>query len=137
MARRKPLRPILKSSRPIWAPAMPLLEIKELTAGYGDVDVLHGVSLTVEEGEIVSLVGANGAGKTTLLRAISRRCSLAWVHWLCRFNDISGLPSHDIVSRGIAHVPEGRQLFSDMTVLENLSIGAPRRLPRQESGAAA
>ena len=110
---------------------MPLLEIKELTAGYGDVDVLHDVSLMVEEGEIVSLVGANGAGKTTLLRAIS---GVVRSHGYIGFrgSTISGLPSHDIVSRGIAHVPEGRQLFSDMTVLENLSIGAPRRLPRQE-----
>jgi branched-chain amino acid transport system ATP-binding protein len=110
---------------------MPLLEIKDLTAGYGDVDVLHGVSLTVEEGEIVSLVGANGAGKTTLLRAIS---GVVRSHGYVSFlgSTISGLPSHDIVSRGIAHVPEGRQLFSDMTVLENLSIGAPRGLPRHE-----
>ncbi|MDR3421743.1 MAG: ABC transporter ATP-binding protein [Xanthobacteraceae bacterium] len=110
---------------------MPLLEIKDLTAGYGDVDVLHGVSLTVEEGEIVSLVGANGAGKTTLLRAIS---GVVRSHGYVGFlgSTISGLPSHDIVSRGIAHVPEGRELFSDMTVLENLLIGAPRGLPRHE-----
>jgi branched-chain amino acid transport system ATP-binding protein len=110
---------------------MTLLEIKDLTAGYGDVDVLHGVSLTVEEGEIVSLVGANGAGKTTLLRAIS---GVVRSHGYVGFlgSTISGLPSHDIVSRGIAHVPEGRQLFSDMTVLENLSLGAPRGLPRHE-----
>ena len=110
---------------------MPLLEIKDLTAGYGDVDVLRGVSLTVEEGEIVSLVGANGAGKTTLLRAIS---GVVRSHGYVGFlgSTISELPSHDIVSRGIAHVPEGRQLFSDMTVLENLSIGAPRGLPRYE-----
>ncbi len=110
---------------------MPLLEIKDLTAGYGDVDVLHGVSLSVQEGEIVSLVGANGAGKTTLLRAIS---GVVRSHGYVGFlgSTISGLPSHDIVSRGIAHVPEGRQLFSDMTVLENLSVGAPRGLPRDE-----
>jgi branched-chain amino acid transport system ATP-binding protein len=110
---------------------MPILEIKDLTAGYGDVNVLHGVSLTVEDGEIVSLVGANGAGKTTLLRAISgvvrSQGSVSF-----QGESISGLQSHDIVSRGIAHVPEGRQLFSDMTVFENLSIGAPRRLPRRK-----
>lgn len=110
---------------------MPLLEIRELTAGYGDVDVLHGVSLSVGEGEIVSLVGANGAGKTTLLRAIS---GVVRSHGYVGFlgSTISGLSSHEIVSRGIAHVPEGRQLFADMTVLENLSVGAPRGLPRQE-----
>jgi len=111
---------------------MPLLEIKDLTAGYGDVDVLHGVSLTVGDGEIVALVGANGAGKTTLLRAISGVVrSQGFVSFLG--SSISGLPSHDIVWRGIAHVPEGRQLFSDMTVLENLSLGAPRGLPRREA----
>jgi branched-chain amino acid transport system ATP-binding protein len=110
---------------------MPLLEIRDLTAGYGDVDVLHDVSLTVEEGEIVSLVGANGAGKTTLLRAVSGVVrSQGFVSF--RGTTISGFPSHEIVRLGVAHVPEGRQLFSDMTVYENLSIGAPRGLPRQE-----
>jgi branched-chain amino acid transport system ATP-binding protein len=110
---------------------MPLLEIRDMTAGYGDVDVLHGVSLTVDNGEIVSLVGANGAGKTTLLRAISGVVrSQGFVGFLG--STISGLPSHDIVRQGIAHVPEGRQLFNDMTVLENLSVGAPRGLSRRE-----
>ena len=110
---------------------MSLLEIKDLTAGYGDVDVLHAVSLTVEDGEIVSLVGANGAGKTTLLRAVSGVVrSQGFVGFLGA--TVSGLPSHEIVWRGIAHVPEGRQLFADMTVRENLSIGAPRGLPRHE-----
>lgn len=110
---------------------MPLLEIKHLTAGYGDVDVLHDVSLTVDDGEIVSLVGANGAGKTTLLRAISGVVrSQGAISFLG--SAISGVPSHAIVARGIAHVAEGRQLFSDMTVVENLAIGAPRGLPRRE-----
>jgi branched-chain amino acid transport system ATP-binding protein len=110
---------------------MPLLEVKHLTAGYGDVDVLHDVSLAIGENEIVSLVGANGAGKTTLLRAISgvvrARGSVTFAG-----KPIIGLPSHEIVAQGIAHVPEGRQLFSDLTVLENLTIGAPRGLPNAE-----
>jgi branched-chain amino acid transport system ATP-binding protein len=112
-------------------PAMPLLDVKGLTAGYGDVDVLHDVSLSVAESEIVSLVGANGAGKTTLLRAIS---GVVRAHGHITFADkpISGLPSHEIVAQGIAHVPEGRQLFSDLTVLENLTLGAPRGLRRDE-----
>jgi branched-chain amino acid transport system ATP-binding protein len=110
---------------------MLLLEVKSLTAGYGDVDVLHGVSLAICENEIVSLVGANGAGKTTLLRAISGVVR-ARGHVTFAGKPIVGLPSHEIVAQGIAHVPEGRQLFSDLTVLENLAIGAPRGLPSAE-----
>jgi branched-chain amino acid transport system ATP-binding protein len=110
---------------------MPLLEVKNLTAGYGDVDVVHDVSLAIAEDEIVSLVGANGAGKTTLLRAISGVVRARGQITLAG-NPIIGLPSHEIVAQGIAHVPEGRQLFSDLTVLENLTIGAPRRLPTAE-----
>ena len=110
---------------------MPLLEVKSLTAGYGDVDVLHDVSLTIADNEIVSLVGANGAGKTTLLRAISGVVR-ARGHISFAGKPIIGLPSHEIVAQGIAHVPEGRQLFSDLTVLENLTLGAPRGLPNEE-----
>jgi len=110
---------------------MPLLEVKNLTGGYGDVDVLHDISLAVAEDEIVSLVGANGAGKTTLLRAISGVVR-ARGHINFAGKPIIGLPSHKVVAEGIAHVPEGRQLFSDLTVLENLTIGAPRGLPRAE-----
>jgi branched-chain amino acid transport system ATP-binding protein len=108
---------------------MPLLEIKNLRSGYGDVPILHGVSLAVEEREIVSLVGANGAGKTTLLRAISRILPLEGkIHFAGE--DIARLTSDQIVERGIAHVPEGRQLFTGMTVLENLELGAPARMAR-------
>jgi len=110
---------------------MPLLEIKNLTGGYGDVDVLRDVSLAIAEDEIVSLVGANGAGKTTLLRAISGVVR-ARGHINFAGKPIINLPSHEIVAQGIAHVPEGRQLFSDLTVLENLTIGAPRGLPSAE-----
>jgi branched-chain amino acid transport system ATP-binding protein len=112
---------------------MPLLDVSQLNAGYGDVQILHDVSLRVEEGEVVSLVGANGAGKTTLLRAISGvlpsrgRISFAG-------KSIGEMPPHDIVAEGIAHVPEGRQLFADLTVLENLKLGAPRRLAAAEVG---
>ena len=110
---------------------MPLLEVADLHAGYGDVPILHGVSLDVEEGEVVSLVGANGAGKTTLLRAISR---LLPAQGTVRFRgeDIGRLPSEEVAARGIAHVPEGRQLFTGMTVLENLRLGAPARCPKAE-----
>jgi branched-chain amino acid transport system ATP-binding protein len=110
---------------------MPLLEIENLRSGYGDVPILHDVSLTVDEGEVVSLVGANGAGKTTLLRAISRIIPLEGG---IRFagEDIGRLTSDQIVARGIAHVPEGRQLFAGMTVLENLELGAPARMSRAD-----
>jgi len=110
---------------------MPLLEVRNLVAGYGDIDVLHNVSLTVNEGEVVSLVGANGAGKTTLLRAISG-CVRTHGDILFADQPIGGLASHQIVARGIAHVPEGRQLFSDMSVLENLTLGAQRGLSTRE-----
>ena len=110
---------------------MPLLEVSQLDAGYGDVQILHGVSLAVEHGEVVSLVGANGAGKTTLLRVISgvlpSRGRIVFAG-----QTISGLPPHQIVARGIAHVPEGRQLFADLTVFENLMLGAPRGLRSAE-----
>ena len=120
-----------KSSKPTWAPVMPLLEVKRLTAGYGDADVIHDVSLAIEKDEIVSLVGANGAGKTTLLRAISGVVR-ARGHIAFDGKPILGLPSHAIVAQGIAHVPEGRQLFADLTVLENLTLGAPRGLSTTE-----
>jgi branched-chain amino acid transport system ATP-binding protein len=110
---------------------MPLLEVSRLDAGYGDVQILHGVSLTVDEGEIVSLVGANGAGKTTLLRAISGvLASRGDIRFAGRV--IGGLPPHEVVAQGIAHVPEGRQLFTDLTVQENLLLGAPRGVSSAE-----
>jgi branched-chain amino acid transport system ATP-binding protein len=110
---------------------MSLLEISGLTSGYGDIQILHGVSLSVGEREIVSLVGANGAGKTTLLRAIS---GVLPAKGSIRFEgeSVSGLPAHAIVARGIAHVPEGRQLFADLSVVENLKLGAPRGLKAAE-----
>ncbi len=102
----------------------PLLRVEGLEAGYGDLVAVRDVSLTVEPGELVALIGSNGAGKTTTLRAIcglirSRRgvVELAGAR-------IDGLSSAAIVARGIAHVPEGRQLFPSMTVRENLELGA-------------
>jgi len=111
---------------------MPLLEIHGLQAGYGDMPILHGVSLRVEPGEIVSLVGANGAGKTTLLRAISRILPLKGGQISFCEEDIGVLSSDQIVGRGLAHVPEGRQLFTDMSVEENLKLGAPGRCGKPE-----
>ena len=104
-----------------------LLEIKTLSAGYGDIQVLWDIDLRVEEGQIVALVGANGSGKSTLLKTISGllkpyRGSIAF-----QGQDITRMASKEIVARGIIQVPEGRRLFPQMTVEENLMMGAFRR----------
>ena len=111
----------------------PLLEIKDLTAGYtGKVDVLHGVSLEVGEKEPVAILGANGAGKSTLLRTISgliepREGSIKFAG-----EEIGGRPPHLIAQSGIAHVPEGREIFVRQTVAENLHLGAMGAPNREE-----
>ena len=104
-----------------------LLEIKELNVGYGDVQVLWDISLQMEEGQIVALVGANGAGKSTLLKTISGLLSPYSGNIIFQGEDITRIPSKEIVAQGIIQVPEGRRLFPDMTVEENLMMGAFRR----------
>ncbi len=103
-----------------------MLELAHVEVRYGSITALHGISLRVEEGSIVTLIGANGAGKSTTLRAISglARPSAGTI----RYNgeDITHLPPHQIVGRGISHVPEGRMVFANLTVLENLKMGAYR-----------
>jgi branched-chain amino acid transport system ATP-binding protein len=103
-----------------------LLELENVHCGYGPTSVLHGVSLSVPEGSIVSLLGANGAGKTTTLRAIT-----GGVRWLgdIRFDgqSLRRMHTEDIVMRGIAHVPEGRGILTELTVDENLKLGAHKR----------
>jgi branched-chain amino acid transport system ATP-binding protein len=111
-----------------------LLEVRGLSAAYGDVRVLHGVGLTVSQGEIVSLVGANGAGKTTTLRAISGLLPVLEGEVRFEGESLTRLAPSRIVERGIAHVPEGRQLFTNMTVEENLEMGA--YLPRAKAALA-
>jgi len=101
-----------------------LLEVSAISVAYGDVRVLHRVSLRVEAGEIVSLLGANGAGKTTTLRAISGLIPVQEGGVTFEGRPLTGLSPSRIVERGIAHVPEGRQLFTNMTVEENLEMGA-------------
>lgn len=101
-----------------------MLSIRDLHASYGAVSVLKGVSLEVEAGEVVALIGANGAGKTTALMTISgfvpnRSGSIVFCG-----EEISGLPPHRIVEKGICHVPEGRRIFPRLSVLENLEMGA-------------
>jgi branched-chain amino acid transport system ATP-binding protein len=101
-----------------------LLVLHEVSVSYGSVRALQEVELTVEEGEIVTLLGANGAGKTTTLRTVSGLLRAA--HGSIRFEDreISGAAAHQIVALGIGHVPEGRRIFPRMSVLENLDMGA-------------
>jgi len=102
----------------------PLLEVSNLTAFYGDLQALFGITLRVNAGEIVTLIGANGAGKTTILRVISGIKQLAGGGLRLAGQDISRVPAHTIVALGVSHVPEGRQVFPFMTVKENLSLGA-------------
>ena len=101
-----------------------LLELEDVHVKYGAVEALKGISMTVEEGEVVTLLGANGAGKTTTLRTISGL--LRPVSGEVRFQGrvLSGLPAHRIVGIGIGHVPEGRRVFPQMSVRENLEMGA-------------
>jgi branched-chain amino acid transport system ATP-binding protein len=100
-----------------------MLSIRNLSVNYGAIAALHGISLEVEAGDIVTLIGANGAGKTTTLRAISGLVK-ATGQILYEGRDLTTLPPHKIVAAGISHVPEGRMIFANLTVGENLDMGA-------------
>src|SRR5215471_11874731 len=102
----------------------PLLELDKVTAFYGDLQALFGITLHVNAGEIVTLIGANGAGKTTVLRVISGVKHPAGGSLRFAGQDVSRVPAHQMVARGVSHVPEGRQVFPFLTVRENLSLGA-------------
>ena len=104
-----------------------MLEIQELSAGYGSVQILRDVSLTVRSGEIVTLVGSNGAGKSTLLNTVCGILQPSGGRVRLDGTDITGRPSEAIVALGITQVPEGRRLFPHMSVRENLILGAYRR----------
>ncbi len=101
-----------------------MLEIKNLQAGYGAISALHGISLSVKPGSIVTLIGANGAGKTTTLKTISGLLKPKSGEILYDGKNIAGLPPHQIVKLGLSLVPEGRMIFTNLTVLENLQLGA-------------
>lgn len=103
---------------------MKLLEVKDLEVHYGAINALKKVSLTVEEGSLVTLIGGNGAGKTTLLNTVSGAVSGSAGSILFRNEEILNDLPHLITRRGIAHVPEGRKIFSELTVEENLEVGA-------------
>lgn len=103
---------------------MSLLEVKDLVVSYGGIEALNGISFSVDEGQIVTLIGANGAGKSTTLRAITGIVPVKSGTILYNGEDITGMDTQKVVERGIALVPEGRRVFANLTVLENLKIGA-------------
>jgi branched-chain amino acid transport system ATP-binding protein len=110
-----------------------LLEVRDLRVSYGNIEVLHGISLDVGPGEIVALLGANGAGKTTTLRTISGLLRPRGGRIALDGQGLTGLPAHRIVALGIGHVPEGRRMFGVLTVEENLRLGG--YLMRRDAGA--
>jgi len=103
--------------------ALPLLSVTDLTVQYGQIEALHGVSLEVFAGEVVALIGSNGAGKSTTLRAISGVIPVIGGSILFDGRDITGMRADQIVRRGLAHIPEGRQIFGDQSVFDNLLLG--------------
>jgi len=107
-----------------------VLEVQDVASGYGEVQILWGVSLRLEEGKLTTLVGSNGAGKTTLLRTITGLLRPWKGKILFQGKDITRMPPHERANAGLVLVPEGRQLFTDMTVIENLEMGAFSRRAR-------
>jgi branched-chain amino acid transport system ATP-binding protein len=101
-----------------------MLSVRNLSVNYGAITALRGISLEVQKGDIVTLIGANGAGKTTTLRAISGLLKASGGEILYEGRNIANLPPHQIVQLGVSHVPEGRMVFANLTVLENLKMGA-------------
>ena len=109
-----------------------MLKVEELDVYYGNIHALKGISLEVNEGEIVTLIGANGAGKSTLLKTLSGLLKPKAGHINYMGNSIAGKPARGIVKAGISHVPEGRRVFANMTVEENLELGAYLRKDTKE-----
>jgi branched-chain amino acid transport system ATP-binding protein len=103
---------------------MALLEVQGLRAAYGNIEVLHGLDLRVEEGEVVTLIGANGAGKSTTLRCLSRLHDAKAGKIVFAGKDLASAAAHDVVRLGLVHSPEGRRVFARMSVAENLDLGA-------------
>ncbi len=107
-----------------------ILEVKNLQVHYGAIEAIRGISLEVAQGQVVALIGANGAGKTTTLRAVSKmlRPTTGELHF--QGEDVTKLPSHALVARGMAHAPEGRGIFLNLSVRENLDLGAYLRVDK-------
>ena len=111
---------------------MSMLEIKDLEVYYGMIQAIKGVSFDVKEGEVIALIGANGAGKTTILHTITGLINAQKGSVWFEGKDITKVPAHKIVSMGMAHVPEGRRVFANLTVLQNLKMGAYTRKDKTE-----
>ncbi len=101
-----------------------MLKIKGLHAGYGGMEILKGVDLEVKPTQIAALIGPNGAGKSTLLKSVFNLCEIYSGKILLKNKDVTGLPTHELIFEGISYVPQGRQVFNDLTVRENLEMGA-------------
>ena len=116
---------------------MAMLEVKDLEVYYGVIQAIKGISFEVNKGEVIALIGANGAGKTTTLHTVTGLISPKKGHVIFEGKDITKVPAHKIVSMGMAHVPEGRRVFAELSVYENLRMGAYtanvyKRFPRLE-----
>lgn len=111
---------------------MAMLEVKDLNVYYGMIQALKGISFEVNEGEVIALIGANGAGKTTTLHALTGLIPAKSGGITFEGKDIRKIPGHKIVSMGIAHVPEGRRVFAELSVYENLKMGAYTRKDKEE-----
>lgn len=109
-----------------------MIQVKDMTVNYGMIQAVKGVSFEVKEGEIVALIGANGAGKTSILHTLTGLITAKSGSIIFRDKDISKLPAYKIVSLGMAHVPEGRRVFADLSVLENIRMGAYTRSDKDE-----
>lgn len=112
---------------------MALLEVTDLKVNYGLIQAIKGVSFTVNKGEIVALIGANGAGKTTIMHSVCNLIPKAGGKFMFDGNDITAIPAHKLVTMGISQVPEGRRIFQELTVAENLKMGAYTRRDKKEN----
>lgn len=110
----------------------PLLKVEDIEVYYGVIKALQGISFEVNKGEIVALIGANGAGKTTILHTVTGLLKPKKGNIIFKENDITKTPAHKIVTMGMAHVPEGRRIFSQLTVLDNIKLGAFTRKDKDE-----
>ena len=111
---------------------MAMLEVKDLQVFYGVIQAIKGISFEVNQGEVIALIGANGAGKTTTLQTITGMLNAKAGHVIFEGKDITKVPGHKIVGMGMAHVPEGRRVFANLTVYENLKMGAYSRKDKNE-----
>ena len=111
---------------------MAMLEVKDLNVYYGMIQAIKGISFEVNQGEVIALIGANGAGKTTTLHAVTGLTPVKSGHIFFEGKDITKVPAHKIVSMGMAHVPEGRRVFAQLSVYQNLKMGAYTRKDKDE-----